>query len=983
LTTITKDSRNHAAKQPRATALLIAQNSSTPPEKLAELLRHRDTSVRRALALNPNIDFDTLNLLARLFPDEIARNPILDWLLLENANWPDELHEISRARLLACSSAPVSLLWWAVRNGTYTDHLAITQSPNATIEILAAVITETTDELVKMSAALHVREVARHEQPGNAKRVAKQADDNQLVDSADHSSANRDDDLVHAVLVDAAKATATSISTEALITIGLSKTFAPWLLPTLRSADAETRRLLVNHPATTAQDLAAFAFDDDEEIRRLARVSPRLEKSIRSIADRAEHQTSTGVGLNANDATAIMQLSTSSFAMRVVATIADLDAELFLKLARSDDWKVRETAAKNVTVTENAMRRLVVDTDRDVRAALASNPFLTHEIVDLLTYDRQDSVQDAIQQHPRFEITKQETTKSFAQRKSARSHIQRPPQWLIDALPQHPTAAILLASHPNTPASSLAAFLEQEWRVRQAVANNPRIEPELLVKLSTDPDGDVREAVVRNPNFTEELALAMHADENTLVRVALASHRFTNVLPLLAQDSMSAVREALAKNPHTPSDLLIELAATDDHTIRMSLAVRDDLPYEALLRLCTATDDESRRTLFGRPDATREVVDLLVASGSPATISATRMSRAATTDLLMRVRIGDGSLDAGAAKRLLANADWVGISLVVSDAPTLFLDGLARSTDWRIRQQVANHKNTTTRTLTALAKDNDYDVRAAAVGNPNFPRRSLSMFCDDPHQLVRLSLARRTDTPARVLASLLIDESDDVIRAALENPSTPQAAKKSFQAIDALTELSDELAAKLSQGGPSSRIRVAELRTVSKRLLRTLSQDNDWRVRERVARNTNTSAAVLSKLAQDGDRDIRRGTASNPSIAEATLGVLINDEDPGVRSAALANPKLTSSIRTEIFARTTRKALASRNATDRLVALACQAPIGRALRYQSFWCSTNFLERYCVAVHPRTPTDVLEKMTRDANHLVRNVAVASLGERST
>ncbi len=952
----------------------LASDPRTPTERLTAFVRHRDRDVRARTAANPNTPTQTLDTLARHFPHQVAKNPILDWLLLENANWLEELSEVSRARLLAAPNVPVGLLWWATRNGTRTDQLAVAQNPSSPIDLLEALVNSEVEESVKIATRLHVTMRAYEEAMNRADRAVK---DHQAtgsigetfsVDLESHEKPTEqpiEQMSLAEVLTGALKALpGSAVSAEAMITISLTHRLPPWLLPVIRAGDVDGRRLLARHHLAPPEQLAALAFDDDSETRRFARSHPAIGTDIANVSALLELAE---VELSDRDLAITMTYGSSGFARQRLAALANIDSAFGTPLVNDEDWRVREAAAKNPTLPDFDQRHLAVDSDKDVRIALATNPNVDIEILDVLATDRHEGVVAAVRSHPRYRGARAE---------HALRH--EPPVWLIDAAANGaPTASVLLAGHPLAGRERLVAFVTHDWRVRQAVAWNTNVDVDLLESLALDSDGDVREAVARNTRTPEQLTLSMCTDQHSNVRVGLASGRYPSVLRVLANDPSVSIREVVAKNPNTPTDVIVALAAEEDRSIHAALAARPELPEEALLRVCTSDDNEVRRTLLQRSDLSDHALATLFRAQPNVISPHPRMDR-----LWLRIQSGDETVSRREAALFLAATEWAGISIVVPRIPPNALLEFARSADWRVRQVTAQHPRTPKGVLRILADDSDYDVRAAAVANESLPRGSLAKHASDNHQLVRLAIAKRTDTPARLLEELIIDENEDVVQAALHHPNVPMRAKHTYEQIMQQAEIDETTAIRLLGGSVSARKRVAATTGMSAATLDRLANDEDWRVREVVGQNMQAPVTALKRLGRDHDRDVRRGVAGNRSTPRATLAILIRDTDDGVRFAALGNPRLPTKVKHVVLREQVRRAIRSTNRGDRIIAIACAAPMGFELSRRSLWQSPEWVERYVLAQHPDTPSEILGHLADDANKLIRACAMEKLSERS-
>jgi len=210
-------------------------------------------------------------------------------------------------------------------------------------------------------------------------------------------------------------------------------------------------------------------------------------------------------------------------------------------------------------------------------------------------------------------------------------------------------------------------------------------------------------------------------------------------------------------------------------------------------------------------------------------------------------------------------------------------------------------------------------------------------------------------------------------------------------------------------------------KTSSPKLLASLAQDSDWKIRKVVAGNENAPPEVLKSLLFDTD-SVRVLLAKNKKSPEDLLVALANDRDFNVRMAVVNNnsatPKVLASlaklddlenttirilavnhlnVTPEVLttfskdpAETVRSAVARNEDTpgDVLAELAKQPVVRIAvagnrntpqevLRYLAD-DSTDPLTREAVADNPKVPRDILEKLAKDSDNFVRRSAFQRL-----
>lgn len=116
--------------------LALANAPDTSPTVLSELARAAQSTVRRAVAMNPNASPETLMALAAEFPDEFFANPAFSLFLLENPSWFSEMPEDTTAKLVSHPAMPAGLLIEATRHRAFYVRRAAAQNPRLSPELL-------------------------------------------------------------------------------------------------------------------------------------------------------------------------------------------------------------------------------------------------------------------------------------------------------------------------------------------------------------------------------------------------------------------------------------------------------------------------------------------------------------------------------------------------------------------------------------------------------------------------------------------------------------------------------------------------------------------------------------------------------------------------------------------------------------------------------------------------------------------------------
>ncbi|MDX3667215.1 hypothetical protein [Streptomyces europaeiscabiei] len=126
--------------------------------------------------------------------------------------------------------------------------------------------------------------------------------------------------------------------------------------------------------------------------------------------------------------------------------------------------------------------------------------------------------------------------------------------------------------------------------VRHALARNPALSPDLVARLSTDPEHRIRLAVSARPELTEDQRAAIAYEvgrEDRLGPLAwvLALTGESAALRACATSAHRWLRRSAAWHPALPPDLVELLADDEDFVVRLYLCEQQpDAPAEALLR---------------------------------------------------------------------------------------------------------------------------------------------------------------------------------------------------------------------------------------------------------------------------------------------------------------------------------------------------------------------------------------------------------------
>jgi Leucine rich repeat variant len=901
--------------------LLEAGDVSTPPARLTVLSVHRDPAIRQAVTANPNTPSRVLERLSVMFPEAFFANSILDLLSLENPNFIADLPAWARSRVLACETAPEGFLRWAEQFGNDEALLAVCANRGAPQAMLGR-LCDHHDAGVARAAQLHLNS-GREPSEGVGEMTFTQILQDETLE--------RDSETLKALLV-----------------VNLA---TPEVLEVLAiDNDADVRKGVAQHLGVPSRILEQLAADDDEDVRAIARAN--LRGAGGGAGERFELVARLEVGemnLNANELERASDVGVWAFKLAVQQSNAPM--MLLEKAAQSEDWRVREAAARNPNLSGELLEKLALDSDRDVRAAIAANTHLNAETLERLLGDTSEEVRAVAVQHPH---APKNLLDDLERAKTLDANLTVPE--LEKLAESSEWARRVAAQHPKMPAATLERFATHEdWCTRQAVARNESAPVNVLEVLAQDSDADVRGAVAANRNVSASVLEMLAADNNHEVRkfVALNVRISTEFLGLLAEDANWIVRQAVASNTNTPEAALEKLAFDSDRDVKQAVAENPSIPESAL------------EVLFSKWFASLENV--------PGSLR----------ELYRRARSQDLSLEATVLEQLAQGGEWAKLLAAKHpNTPEKTLLDLSVDEDWRTRQSVAQNPSSSASVLEKMLEDTDHDVRTATAAHQNTATSMFDALARDSHGDVRRALLERNDVTQAVVIALLCDEEDDLRALAREHHLAPKQMLETIERAENFDpSLERQHLGMLAGQGVRARMLAAKNTNTDSHILHSLAQDEDWHVRQAVAQNPSVNPNALELLAEDSDRDVRAAVATNTSINSKLLEQFVTDSDELVRNAALRNPNLPAQILGSQRRTVLGKLARAREPFNRMIALMHPLFSLRELQKHRNQNSLEWRERLAVTHNPNLPLEVLQTMTKDANRIVRAAAIEQLADR--
>ena len=292
------------------------------------------------------------------------------------------------------------------------------------------------------------------------------------------------------------------------------------------------------------------------------------------------------------------------------------------QLAKHDNPVVRRGVASSRSISPQAARILLDDSNAEIRAALAENTEIPLSVQMALSEDIVPFVRSAlIRQGARLEAEALEkladdidptvqASALLSQHLSADAMLQCAdsdehfPQRLLlmrRNLPDKVLESLCFSSRPDIQKEAVArkaltldemlGFSKRgDLEVRLKIASMPNLPDIVQIELAKDSNKEVRLALARCPILCAEAANALTADEDDELVVAVASNMNVPMesLVALAGTGNKQVLKSLAAH-QCPQEILDIIYATNDDDLFYHLAYNDVIPYgmpaEQLVRL--------------------------------------------------------------------------------------------------------------------------------------------------------------------------------------------------------------------------------------------------------------------------------------------------------------------------------------------------------------------------------------------------------------
>ncbi|MEL7246396.1 MAG: hypothetical protein AAGM40_29310, partial [Cyanobacteria bacterium J06573_2] len=301
----------------------------------------------------------------------------------------------------------------------------------------------------------------------------------------------------------------------------------------------------------------------------------------------------------------------------------------------------------------------------------------------------------------------------------------------------------------------------------------------------------------------------------------------------------------------------------------------------------------------------------------------------------------------------LINKDSLRSALKQAQIPSKFLENIAEQKDEEWHLFVAEHPNTPNHILEKYAQSSNKQLIRNVAKNLNTSKNIFSQIANIDDWDIQYAIKKNPNTPASILKKLA-NHNQFSVNEDIANSPTP-----SKQDIETLAQNSRNDFYLSCQNDIPTKI-----------LKKIVRRSDDYRILERIALNPNSDAEILEILVEDIDYGVRYNVARNIKTPLHILEKLAEDADKDVRYGILKNPNLTK----EAFLRLFRKIFGIDNYSLAALLLLLNPNVPPIFLTENA-DSILWIERYIIAINPRTSLDTLQNLARDTNRFVRAAAL--------
>lgn len=526
--------------------------------------------------------------------------------------------------------------------------------------------------------------------------------------------------------------------------------------PAIRRAAADSS----NDPS----ELAALLCDENLFVRRGALANPQAPSNVIDLLVRAGASADLRGKGEADPAVSPEELehlaTLGPFGRELSAAHPNSPGRLLETIAADASRAVRLAILKHPECPAGLLEAACVSMDADERRVAANHQKAPADLIKILQLAGADSQLQAV----------------------------RPPQEplaveLIERLASLGNCGrVIAAVQRNCPRPLLETIaVDDDWRVRLAVLDNPTTPTAALEHLSSIDDDQIRLRLLEHPNVPPRVVTEAANHPHLEVRIAAARHPSApaEALRTLATDGTHQVREIVASHPRRPRNTidqlrrlgsaedLLNFGAADPELAPAEIASLAELGLWArrLAARHPNTDSTTLQTLAC--DADHVVREWAARHPNMSSGFLTLLERlGATRDLLGRAH-PDPTLEPAELESSSRLGPWAA-RLVAQHpkTPGALLAVFAESEDAGLRAAVASHANTPSSSLSALVRDEVPEVRFAVASHPGLESTDAAHLSTDAIAGIRFALVQNAAVGEDIIAGLELDLNPDIAAAA-------------------------------------------------------------------------------------------------------------------------------------------------------------------------------------------------------------------------
>lgn len=397
-------------------------------------------------------------------------------------------------------------------------------------------------------------------------------------------------------------------------------------------------------------------------------------------------------------------------------------------------------------------------------------------------------------------------------------------------------------------------------------------DPGLLQQLACDESYWVRRQAARNPALpSETLGLLQRAGATRDLR------GFATPDPTLPPEEIESLLprgkfsvQLAARHPSTPPRALAWLAGESRGSVRLAVASHPKAPETALGRLCSDLEVSVRVAAASHPTRPDGAIALLRRGGASADLRFAGWPSREPSHAALLALWESGPWGRFLAARRPA-------------CPQRLLERAGQDDDWQVRAGLLENADVSDALLERYWVQDEYDPTQLREIGKRRPSRAVTLrILGHPNPEVRLALARHPRLPRTVLGILASDDHEGVRAHAALHPRTPPreierlvraGGARDLSALrgDVASQSFHELAA-LCRRGPFARMLAARHPGTPHRLLACLLCDASPQIRQWALVHPNRPREIVRDLVRCGSGDDLQGFhEADPEIAPETL----------------------------------------------------------------------------------------------------------------